>query len=160
MALVDMFLKLDGVDGESQDPEHKNEIQVLGFKMQARAPRDATTGAQTGKVVWANVTFFSNVEKGSAKLFQCLATNAVIPNAKLVCRKAGKGQQDYFTVTLSDCHLARVEIVRGSGGGEGVIPTCEFDVEYGKIVIQSSEQTSTGPTSGPITAVFDLRAGR
>ena len=31
MALVDMFLKLDGVDGESQDPEHKSEFQIQGF---------------------------------------------------------------------------------------------------------------------------------
>ena len=31
MALVDYFLKIDGVPGESQDHKHKDEIQVLSF---------------------------------------------------------------------------------------------------------------------------------
>ena len=28
MAVVDYFLKIDGIDGESSDDKHKNEIQV------------------------------------------------------------------------------------------------------------------------------------
>ena len=31
MALVDYFLKIDGIPGESGDAKHKDEIQVLSF---------------------------------------------------------------------------------------------------------------------------------
>jgi hypothetical protein len=31
VALVDYFLRIDGVEGESQDAKHRNEIQVLSF---------------------------------------------------------------------------------------------------------------------------------
>ena len=31
MALVDYFLKIDGIPGESMDTKHKDEIQVLSF---------------------------------------------------------------------------------------------------------------------------------
>ncbi|EBD0123876.1 type VI secretion system tube protein Hcp, partial [Salmonella enterica] len=27
----DIFLKIDGIDGESMDDKHKNEIEVLGW---------------------------------------------------------------------------------------------------------------------------------
>ena len=31
MAAVDMFLKIDGIKGESQDKTHKEEIELLSF---------------------------------------------------------------------------------------------------------------------------------
>lgn len=30
-AAVDMFLKIDGVDGESQDSQHRGEIDILAW---------------------------------------------------------------------------------------------------------------------------------
>ena len=32
MALVDYFLKIDGIEGESQDATHKGEIDVVSWK--------------------------------------------------------------------------------------------------------------------------------
>lgn len=160
MAVVDMFLKLAGVDGESQDTEHKNEIQIQGFKMNVRSPRDATTGKQTGKIRCTDMTVFAGIEKSTAKLFQMITTNQNIPKAELACRKAGKNPFEFFKITLEDCYLSRVEI--GTGGGEGgnVVPPCEFDIEFGKIKIESREQTATGPTTGPVVAAFDLRTNK
>jgi len=160
MAVVDMFLKLDGVDGESQDKDHKNEIQILGFKLSARSPRDASTGQATGKVRFTNLTILAHVDKSTAKLFQKLCMNEKIPSAILSCRKAGQEQFLYFKVTLSDCFLARVEVGTGGGDGSAVIPPCEFDVEFGKIEVESKEQVSTGPTSGPVKARYELRANK
>jgi type VI secretion system secreted protein Hcp len=160
MAVVDIFLKLDGVDGESQDPDHKNEIQIQGFKISTRSPRDAATGQATGKVRFTDLTICANVEKSTAKLFQMITKNEKIPKAVLACRKAGKQQFEYFRVTLTDCFLSRVEVGSGGGAGDSVIPPCEFDVEFGKIEIQSREQVAIGPTSGPVIAVYDLRSNQ
>ena len=158
MAVVDMFFKLDGVDGESQDKDHKNEMEILGFKLSTKSPRDASTGGATGKVRFTNLTVRGNIEKGTAKLFDKVTKNEKIPTGILVCRKAGQEQFTFFKITLTDCYVARVEV--GSGGGEGtsIVPPCEFDVEFGKIEIESKEQVSTGPTSGPVKAIYDLRA--
>jgi type VI secretion system secreted protein Hcp len=158
MAVVDMFLKLDGVDGESQDKDHKNEIDIQGFKLSSKSPRDASTGQATGKVRFTNLTIRSNIEKGTAKLFDKLTKNEKISSAVLVCRKAGKEQFTYFKITLTDCFLARVEVGAGGGDGSSLIPPCEFDIEFGKIEIESKEQVSTGPTSGPVKSIYDLRS--
>ncbi|EHC95270.1 Putative cytoplasmic protein USSDB7A, partial [Salmonella enterica subsp. enterica serovar Rubislaw str. A4-653] len=34
----DIFLKIDGIDGESMDDKHKNEIEVLGWRWISIAP--------------------------------------------------------------------------------------------------------------------------
>ncbi len=43
MAVVDFFIKIDGIDGESQDSMHKGEIEVLSFSW-----GETRTGAQGG----------------------------------------------------------------------------------------------------------------
>ncbi len=155
MAQVDMFLKLDGVDGESPDPQHKSEIQIDGFTLGALSPRDSFTNQAAGAVRMSHVTIRAKIDKSTPKLFSKIAKNEKIPSAVLTCRKAGKEQFEYFKVTLSDVLVAKVQAGELEVG-EDVIPHCEFELAYGKIEIQAKEQTSVGPTSGPVIFVFNL----
>jgi type VI secretion system secreted protein Hcp len=158
MALVDMFLKLDGVDGESPDPKHKGEIQIDGFQIDAVSPRDAFTNQAAGAVRMSHMTIRAKVDKSTPKLFTKISKNEKIPKAVLTCRKAGKEQFEYFTVTLSDVLVVKVH-AGGLGSGTGdVVPQCEFDLAYAKIEMQGMEQTSKGPTSGPVVFMFNLGA--
>lgn len=157
MALVDMFLKLDGVDGESPDPAHKSEIQISGFRLNALSPRDAFTNQATGKVRMSHLTIRARIDKSTPKLFTKIKANEKIPKAVLTCRKAGKEQFEYFLITLQEVLVVKVEAGDlGEGGGDDVIPTCEFDLAYGQIEMKAMEQTSSGPTSGPVVFNFNL----
>ena len=157
MAAVDMFLKLVGAEGESKDSQKASQFQIQGFKMNARSPHDASTGGATGKIRFTDLTIFTSIEKGTAKLFDMIGKNQKIPSAVLTCRKAGKEPFEFLRITLTDCFLSRVEI--GTGGSEGgdIIPPCEFDIDFGKIEVMSMEQTEKGPTSGQVMAIIDLR---
>ncbi len=157
MAQVDMFLKLDGVEGESPDPAHKAEIQIEGFSVGAKHARDAATNMPSGAAHWSPVTIKAKIDKSTPKLYQKLAKNEKIPTATITCRKAGKDQFEYFTVTLSEVLVVRVQ----SGDlevGADKVPGCEFDLSYAKIEMKSKEQMATGPTSGPIVFVYNLGA--
>lgn len=158
MALVDMFLKLDGVDGESPDPQHPNEIQIDGFRLNAMS-RDPETGGAKGAVRFSHLSLVSKVDKATPKLFQKIAKNEKIPSAVLSCRKAGKEQHEYFKITLSNVYVVKAEVVRGEGGDD-IVPQCEFDLAYGKIEGQYREQTQRGPTTGPVIFVHDLQQNR
>ena len=48
MANVDYFLKLDGIDGESQDQKHKNEIDVMSFSWGEKQTGTAYQGGGMG----------------------------------------------------------------------------------------------------------------
>jgi type VI secretion system secreted protein Hcp len=154
MAQVDMFLKLEGVDGESPDPAHKGEIQIDGFSLNAVSPRDAFTNMAAGAVRMSHMTIRASVDKSTPKLFTKIAKNEKIPSAVLTCRKAGKEQFEYFKVTLSEVLVVKVQAGDLEGAQSDVVPQCEFDLAYGKIEMSAKEQTSTGPTSGPVMFVF------
>jgi len=155
MALVDMFLKLDGVDGECQDSEHKNEIQIEGYRLSGLSSRDAFTNQSTGAVRISHLTIHAKVDKSTPKLFEKLKRNDKIPTATLTCRKAGKEQFKYFEVVLSEVLVARIQI----GGLEGgdVLPACEFDLAYGKLTITAWTQTSLGTMSGAVVFNYNLQ---
>jgi type VI secretion system secreted protein Hcp len=156
MALVDMFLKLDGVEGESPDPAHKSEIQIEGFSLSAVSPRDAFTNQAAGAVRMSHMTIRAKVDKSTPKLFTKIAKNEKIPSAVLTCRKAGKEQFEYFKVTLSEVLVVKVQAGGLEADGGDVVPQCEFDLSYGKIEMSAKEQTSGGPVSGPVMFMFNL----
>jgi type VI secretion system secreted protein Hcp len=156
MALVDMFLKLDGVEGESKDASGKgSQIQIDGFSLAGTSPRDSFTNQASGHVRMGHLTIRAKIDKSTPKLFEKLARNAKIPTATLSCRKAGKEQFEYFKITLSEVIVVRVH-AGTLDGGANVVPPCEFDLAYGKIEVMSSEQTERGPTSGPVIFSYTL----
>ena len=158
MALVDMFLKLDGVDGESSDPAHKGEIQIDGFRFNLMSPRDSFTNQATGVRRWSHLTLRAKVDKSTPLLFMNLATNGKIPKAVLTCRKAGKEQFEYFTITLTEVLVVKVEAGELESPAGSAIPHCDFDLAFGTIEIVAKPQSSTGPMSGSITCVDNLMA--
>ena len=102
---VDFFLKIDGIDGESKDAKHKNEIDIQSFSWSETqvGTGHAGGGSGGGKVNMADVQFNSKyLSKASPKLFLCCATGEHIKKAVLVCRRAGKDQQEYLSWTFSD----------------------------------------------------------
>ncbi len=49
MAAVDYFLKIDGIQGESQDKTHKNEIQLDSFSWGATNAGTVGDGRRRGR---------------------------------------------------------------------------------------------------------------
>jgi type VI secretion system secreted protein Hcp len=157
MALVDMFLKLEGVEGESKDAAGKGGwIQIDGFRLNATSPRDSFTNQAAGGVRMSNMTIRAKIDKSTPKLFSKISMNEKIPKATLSCRKAGKDQFEYFKITLTEVLVAKVQAGELQASGSDVIPACEFDLAYGRIEMEAKEQTEKGPTSGPVVFAFNL----
>ncbi|HEX7616466.1 MAG TPA: type VI secretion system tube protein Hcp [Thermoanaerobaculia bacterium] len=157
MAQVDMFLKLDGVEGESEDPSHPGEIQLEGFRQSLMSPRDASTDQASGKRKWSHLSLRAKVDKSTAMLFKKLATNEKIPTATLKCYKAGGlAKVEYLTITLSDVYVVKVQAGELESNAGEVIPHCDFDLSFGKIVITSGKQTEKGGGSGTIVCQDNL----
>src|SRR5437660_875330 len=104
MAAVDYFLKIEGIEGESADAKHKAEIQVLSFSFGANQAGTHAFGGGggAGKVQMQDFHFMMNVNKATPKLMLACASGEHIKSAILVCRKAGKEQQEYLKVTFTD----------------------------------------------------------
>jgi len=166
---VDYFLKIDGIEGESADDKHKNEIQVSSFhwnEMQAGTFAQGSGGG-AGKVQMKNLEFMSPVSKASPKLMLACATGQHIPNAILTCRKAGGGQQEFYKITLSDVLVSSYYTGSEVPAGDNVntedgyatgVPIDNVGFNFGKIQVEYRPQKEDGSLDNPVKAGYNLKA--
>ena len=159
MAQVDYFLKIDGIQGEATDSKHKNEIDVLSWSWGETNSGDAAQrgGMGAGKVQMQDFHFVMRVNKASPKLFLACANGDHIKKAVLYCRKAGKEQQEYLTVTFTDMIVSSYQ----TGGSSGdVIPTDQLSLNFAKIEYEYKEQKPDGTLGGAVKAGYDLKLNK
>jgi len=151
---ADMFMKIDGVDGESLDDKHKNEIQLLSFSFGANQSGSAGVGGGSGvgKVQIHDFQFSKHFDKASPKLFEACATGKHTPKAVLVCRKAGGAQQEYLKYTFSEVLISSVT---HSGSGSELLPVENVSINFSKIEIEYKPQDEKGGLGGVIKAGWD-----
>ena len=109
---VDCFLKIDGIQGESTDPKHKDEIMVLSWSWSETQAMAAAPAGGTGKVSMQDFHFSKAVDTASPKLMLACASGQHIKDAVLSCRNAG-GSQDFLIITLTQVAISSYQISDG-----------------------------------------------
>ncbi len=158
MAAVDYFLKVDGIQGESKADKHKNEIDIESFSWGATQSGTfaAGGGGGAGKVSMQDFHFTMPVNKASPALFLSCAQGDHVKNATLTCRKAGKEQQEFMKVTMSDVLVSSFQT--GGSGGATVLPTDQISLNFAKIEVEYKEQDASGKLTGSVKKWFDLKS--
>ncbi|WDD90521.1 type VI secretion system tube protein Hcp [Burkholderia sp. FERM BP-3421] len=167
-ALVDYFLKIDGVDGESIDKQYPNLIQIQSWQWaEENSGRwGFGSGGGAGKVEMKDFEFRMVSNKASPKLFLMCATGDHIPSAKLICRKSGKGQQEFLTISFESGLVSSFrtlgnmpfsQLGHGSGEVDNVLPTDEIKINFAKIEFEYREQGNDGTMGAVIKAGYDLK---
>jgi len=135
MAQVDMFLKLDGIKGESQDHKHKEEIHIESFSwgMSQTGTHGAGGGGGAGKVAVHDISITKLFDKSSPALMLACAGGKHIPGGLITVRKAGEKPLEYLKIKLTDILVSGVQEA-GHGGehlSENVtLNFAKFHVEY------------------------------
>jgi type VI secretion system secreted protein Hcp len=159
MALVDYFLKLDGIEGESTDDKHKNEIMVESWSWgeSQTGTGHAGGGAGAGKVAAQDIHFTMKANKASPKLMLACANGEHIKEGTLVCRKAGKEQQEYLKIKLTTILVSSYQL----GGSHGdVLPMDQFSLNFMKFEMEYKEQKPDGTLGGSTKAGYDFNANK
>lgn len=157
MAVQDFFLKIDGVPGESKDSKHKDEIHLESWSWgESNAGSVSNSGGGgSGKVSMQDLNFTAYVSKASPVLFLRCATGEHIKEATLVARKAGKDQQEYYKIKLSDIIVSSYNI--GGSGGSDLVPVDQVSLNFSKIEIEYKEQKQDGSLGAAAKAGWDLK---
>lgn len=159
MAAVDYFLKLDGIEGETHQKGHQNEIEVLSFSWGATQTGtfSGNSGGGAGKVQMQDFHFVMSYNKASPKLMLACANGKHIPKGLLTCRKAGEGQQEFLKVHFNDLLVSSYQS-GGSSSGD-TVPTDQISLNFSKIEIEYAEQGADGKLKAPVKAGYDLKLG-
>lgn len=153
---VDYFLKIKGIEGESADKKHKNEIDVLSWSWSEsqQGTHGGGGGGGAGKVNMNDFSFTMTVGKASPKLLLACANGEHIDEATLTCRKAGKEQQEYLKITFKDLLVSSFQ----TGGSAGdVVPVDSISLNFSKIEYSYAPQDAKGALGTPIPVHWDVK---
>ena len=133
---VDMFLKIDDIEGESVDDVHAGEIDILSWSwgMSQSGTTHSGPGGGAGKVNVQDLSFTHYVDKSSANLMKMCCNGKHFEEATLVVRKAGEMPLEYMIITMKSGLISSVS-TGGSGGEDRITENVtlnfsEFKTEY------------------------------
>jgi len=160
VAAVDYYLKIDGIEGESHDSSHKAEIDVESWSWgeTQSGTHSGGGGGGAGKVSMQDFHFVMKMNKASPKLMLACANGEHIPKAVLTCRKAGKDQQEFFKVTMSDLLVSSYQ-TGGSAHGE-IVPTDQISMNFSKIEFEYKEQKADGTLAAALKTGYNLKENK
>jgi type VI secretion system secreted protein Hcp len=169
MATKDYFLKIEGIEGESQDPKHKGEIDIESFQWGESNPRIHGISGDSGqsKVQMRDIHFTMFASKASTQLMQACANGKKFQKVTLTLRKAGSEQQEYMKFVFTDVYITSytiggpaTETSKGEKVGhekrENPIPIEEIALSFAQIEVEYRGQKSSGDLSGRNIFTFNL----
>jgi len=157
---ADIFLKIDGVEGESKDSKHSGEIELQSYNLGATQPGSANVngGLGSGKVHMHDVLCVASASKASPSLLHACANGDHFGKATITARKAGKGQQEYVTITMS--HVLISNYQHGGSAQGADIPTDQFALNFAKIDFEYKEQKEEVSLGGKVKKGGDVKANK
>jgi type VI secretion system secreted protein Hcp len=155
---TDYFLKLDGIEGESSQKGHENQIDLLSWSWSESNSGSSAEGggSGSGKVNMSDFSFAMKINKASPHLFKHCASGTHIKEGTLTCRRAGKEPRPYLTIKFTDCLVSSFS----TGGSQGdEVPTDSISLNFSKIEYSYSPQKNDGTLGTAIPAGYDLKTG-
>jgi type VI secretion system secreted protein Hcp len=158
----DIYLQIDGIQGESTDDGHREWIEVSKVSFGVMQPRSATASTGGGhtaeRAELTDINFFKVADLSSPLLFQTCAQGRTIPKAKFEFMRAdGKGMPiKYYEIELENVLIGRLamDAVDGELLGESI------GLKYSKIKVKYTEQKIAGGAGGNTTGSWNLANNR
>jgi len=135
---VQYWLQLDGIEGESQDSQHENWIDLGGYSFGV-TDSETTKAGSKGKVSFKNLSVTKVVDKASPKLFLNCCNGKHIKTGTMSLRKAN-AKSDYLTITLTDVVISGYR----QGAADTDEPEESVSFEYGALKIKYTVQNADG----------------
>ncbi len=112
MAKTNIYLKLEGIDGESVDETHQGWIELANFQwgVEAQATFEVGQGGQAKQSHIDKITGSKFCDKSTVVLWKNCTTGRHIPGGTISCMKLdGESRVQYLKIELKDIMVRKVE---------------------------------------------------
>jgi type VI secretion system secreted protein Hcp len=153
---VDMFLKLDGIKGESKDSKHPDEIHIESFSwgLSQTGAHGAGGGGGAGKVSVHDISVTKFLDKASPELMLACCNGKHIKEGLITVRKAGENPVEYLKIKLTDILISGVQ---DAGHGSDLL-TENVTLNFAKFHVDYQEQGKDGKAAGgPVKMGWDVK---
>lgn len=153
----DIFLKIDGIEGETEDATHKNEIEVLSWSwgVSQQSNMHMGSGGGAGKATVDDLTFEHFIDRATPNLVQYCLLGKHIKQAQLVVRKSGGSPLEYLKLTMNDVLVTRVN-PEGVSTDESR-PRERVSLSFSSMKQEYILQNAQCGSGGAVTATFDIK---
>jgi type VI secretion system secreted protein Hcp len=148
-----MFLKLDGIKGESTDSKHKDEIDVISFQFGLTADHSLSSGGAI-RVTSPTCEGFSitkTLDKSSPLLASAAMTGKVIKTGTVALSQEGKSDTVYYTMILTDVVVASF----AQSGRESAVPVEEVSFLARQLELRYRPPSEKGAPGAEVRATLD-----
>lgn len=121
-AAADMFLKIDGIEGESTDLRNRGSSDVISWSWgieNTATSAGAGSGAGSGKSCIKGIAITKYVDSATPRLITNVSNGAHAPKAVLKVRRSGgdRSATDFFVITMTNV-IVSAHQVGGSVGDD------------------------------------------
>ncbi len=140
---VDMFLKLAGIAGESQDVQHKGEIDILGWSWGVAEAQAAAGGGgvAAGKPNFHQLSVQKLIDLASAPLLAAVAKGSHIATGTLTIVRTGAAPETFLVLNMKEIAIASVNMAESQTENR---PTETIALIFGQIDFEYTEFLASG----------------
>lgn len=146
-----MFLRFEGIKGESVDDKHNDWIAIESFTHNVTQPVSAAsgTGGRTGgKADFGDFIFTKTIDVATPELYLHCASGLHIPKVDIEFCSATGDQHVYMIYTLGDVIVSSVTPAGSNSETDGAKPAEQVSIAYGTIKWDYKGMDEVGAPSG------------
>ncbi len=155
---VDLYMKVDGIDGESTDAGHDKwiELESCSQGVAQSVSRGSGTGHQTGgRADFQDITVAKTVCSASPDLFLACCNGKSIPKVEVEFCLATEDKHTFLKYELEDVVISAVST---SGGAYDDKPMETVSFAFGKIKLEYTPVDNTGAAGAAVDRTWDVNA--
>ncbi|AHG65863.1 Hcp family type VI secretion system effector [Advenella mimigardefordensis] len=156
---VDMFMKIEGANGESKDSNHKDWSDIQSFAWGATQPGSMATGGGggTGKASFNDLNVVARIDRAAPAVMKHCSTGKHLSKVEVSVCKAGGTQVEYSKITLEDVLVTSVQYT-GAHDGDAMMVSYAF--QAAKVKQQYWEQTEQGGKGAESVVAYDVKQNK
>ncbi len=151
-----IYLKIDGIKGESTVDAYKEQIEIMNFSYSCYQPvAESRSGSihTSGRANHGTVNFSKYSDKSTSLILAAMWSGKTIKDAVITAvTNNGENVIEYMKITLANVVFANFSL---HGGGNSIASE-EISMSYSKIKIEYLPQKEDGKAEGAMPAEWDL----
>ena len=159
---VDMFLKIEGIDGESTDDAHPKWIELRSFNhgvVQPLSGASGTGGRTGGRADFQHFEVVKTVDNATCDLNIYCAKGEHIPSIEIELCLATGDKHTFMKYVMEDVIVSAVQ-PGGSSDGDEVRPLEEVSFAYGKVKWEYTPIDHTGKPGAAVYRTWNLETNK
>ena len=155
---IALYLKVEGVDGESKDSKHESWIDVESFSWGATQPHalDRGGGGGAGKATFHDLAATVKIDKAYPTLLDKCAKGEHLGKIECHAVKSGGSALTYLKIELNEVIVTSVNLA----GSQGADVIASYSFQGSKLKTSYVPQTEKGGGGGSVDKQWDIKASK